>query len=95
MNRHFNTKSVEITPAGVVCQFNRKPSKFLRGMTGYMGSLFHEATDAQAFADWGFDFVKHDTCSPGYCGVYNDTGRDGTGEDGANLSMVFVVAIAY
>eukprot|EP01044_Picomonas_judraskeda_P028134 COSAG03_NODE_9221_length_737_cov_1.468652_1_plen_38_part_10 len=38
-----------------------------------MGSLFHEAVDAAAFADWGFDFVKHDTCSPGFCGVYNDT----------------------
>jgi hypothetical protein len=49
---------------------------------GYMGSLFHEAVDAAAFADWGFDFVKHDTCSPGFCGVCNDTGRDGTGDDG-------------
>jgi hypothetical protein len=26
--------------------------------------------------------VKHDTCSPGFCGVYGDEGRDGTGDDG-------------
>lgn len=49
---------------------------------GYWGSLGYEAIDAEAFAEWGFDFVKHDTCSPGYCGVYNDQHRDGTGKDG-------------
>ena len=29
---------------------------------GYTGSLGHEAVDAQAFVEWGFDLVKHDTC---------------------------------
>jgi len=27
-----------------------------------MGSLGYEKIDAQSFADWGFDFVKYDTC---------------------------------
>ena len=30
---------------------------------GYTGSLGFEDTDAKSFVDWGFDFVKHDTCS--------------------------------
>lgn len=30
---------------------------------GYAGSLGHEATDIQTFADWGFDFLKYDWCS--------------------------------
>ena len=29
---------------------------------GYTGSLGHEDVDAQSFVEWGFDFVKHDTC---------------------------------
>jgi alpha-galactosidase len=31
----------------------------------YTGSYQHEAQDAKQFADWGFDFVKHDWCSYG------------------------------
>ena len=34
---------------------------------GYTGAWQHEATDAQKFADWGFDFLKYDWCS--YKGV--------------------------
>lgn len=34
---------------------------------GFTGSLGHEETDAKSFVDWGFDFVKHDTCA-GYNG---------------------------
>lgn len=49
---------------------------------GYWGSLGHEKIDAEAFAEWGFDFVKHDTCSPGYCGVYGAAGHAGTPSDG-------------
>ena len=30
---------------------------------GYEGSLGHEGVDAQTFADWGVDFVKHDYCN--------------------------------
>jgi alpha-galactosidase len=29
---------------------------------GYPGSLGHEATDAQSFADWGVDYLKYDNC---------------------------------
>lgn len=30
---------------------------------GFEGAFGHEATDAQTFADWGFDFLKYDWCS--------------------------------
>lgn len=30
---------------------------------GYEGSYQHEREDAQRFAEWGFDFLKHDWCS--------------------------------
>ncbi|WP_435133385.1 NPCBM/NEW2 domain-containing protein [Actinacidiphila sp. bgisy144] len=30
---------------------------------GYPGSLGHEATDAQSFADWGVDYLKYDNCN--------------------------------
>ena len=30
---------------------------------GYVGSYQHEEQDAARFADWGFDFLKHDWCS--------------------------------
>ncbi len=32
---------------------------------GYAGSYQHEKQDAQAFAGWGFDFLKYDWCSYG------------------------------
>jgi len=32
---------------------------------GYAGSYQHENTDAQTFANWGFDFLKYDWCSYG------------------------------
>ncbi|MBI9017502.1 MAG: NPCBM/NEW2 domain-containing protein [Phycisphaerae bacterium] len=32
---------------------------------GYTGSYQHEQADAQTFAKWGFDFLKHDWCSYG------------------------------
>lgn len=32
---------------------------------GYVGAWQHEATDAQKFAEWGFDFLKYDWCSYG------------------------------
>lgn len=37
---------------------------------GFTGSLNHERVDAKSFADWGFDFVKHDTCGTD-CGVHD------------------------
>jgi alpha-galactosidase len=30
---------------------------------GYVGSYEHEQADARKFAEWGFDFLKHDWCS--------------------------------
>jgi alpha-galactosidase len=30
---------------------------------GYVGSYQHERVDAEKFAEWGFDFLKHDWCS--------------------------------
>ncbi len=30
---------------------------------GYVASYEHERTDAEKFAEWGFDFLKHDWCS--------------------------------
>jgi len=30
---------------------------------GYPGSLGHEQTDAQSFADWGVDYLKYDNCN--------------------------------
>jgi len=30
---------------------------------GFEGSFGHETTDAQTFADWGIDYVKHDYCN--------------------------------
>jgi alpha-galactosidase len=32
---------------------------------GFIGSLGHEFEDARSFADWGFDYLKHDWCSAG------------------------------
>jgi len=32
---------------------------------GYVASYEHEKTDAEKFAEWGFDFLKHDWCSYG------------------------------
>jgi hypothetical protein len=46
---------------------------------GYTGSLHHEAVDAAAYAAWGFDMVKHDTCGRDYSvhdgGMQNATSR--------------------
>ena len=32
---------------------------------GCAGSYMHEAQDAKSYADWGFDYLKHDWCSYG------------------------------
>eukprot|EP01051_Picozoa_sp_SAG22_P016129 SAG22_NODE_2219_length_2823_cov_1.220999_2_plen_610_part_00 len=37
---------------------------------GYTGSFGHEAADAAAFVEWGFDMIKHDTCGRDY-GVHD------------------------
>ncbi len=39
---------------------------------GYTGSYQHEAQDARRYAEWGFDYLKHDWCS------YGDIARNPT-----------------
>ena len=41
---------------------------------GLVGSWRHEAEDAETFAAWGFDYLKHDWCS--YEDVATGTGRE-------------------
>jgi hypothetical protein len=38
---------------------------------GFTGSLGHEAVDAQAFADWGIDFVKMDAGCRNDCSLHD------------------------
>jgi hypothetical protein len=38
---------------------------------GFAGSLGHEAVDAQAFADWGMDFVKMDAGCRNDCSLHD------------------------
>ena len=46
---------------------------------GYAGSLNHEAQDAKQFHEWGFDFVKHDTCvQSDDCSVHNGCIQEAT-----------------
>ncbi|WP_104821399.1 ricin-type beta-trefoil lectin domain protein [Kitasatospora sp. MMS16-BH015] len=37
----------------------------LQTCAGFPGSLGHETTDAQSFADWGVDYLKYDNCYAG------------------------------
>jgi alpha-galactosidase len=41
---------------------------------GHVGAYQHEEADVQRFAEWGFDFLKHDWCS--YGGVAKNSGRE-------------------
>ncbi len=41
---------------------------------GYVGAYKHERTDAETFAEWGFDFLKYDWCS--YTGVARGEGLE-------------------
>jgi alpha-galactosidase len=41
---------------------------------GCVGSFGHEEQDAKAYAEWGFDYLKHDWCS--YGGVVTNSKRD-------------------
>jgi len=54
---------------------------------GFSSSLNHEAVDAQTFADWGMDFVKHDTCNED-CGIHDGCIQNSTGRmrDGLNAT---------
>jgi alpha-galactosidase len=38
---------------------------------GYLGSLGHEQSDAETYAQWGFDYLKYDWCSAG--AIYKDS----------------------
>lgn len=50
--------------------YTRLPTHTCTRHARYTGSLGFEDVDAQSFVEWGFDFVKHDTC-----GGYNGTSR--------------------
>src|SRR3546814_3254116 len=45
---------------------------------GYEGSYGHIRQDAQTFADWGFDYLKHDLCSGEW--FYHDRSEEHTSE---------------
>ena len=38
---------------------------------GYLASFQHEDQDAQTYSDWGFDYLKYDSCSYDYHGDYS------------------------
>ena len=38
---------------------------------GYLASFEHEDQDAQTYADWGFDYLKYDSCSYDYHGDHS------------------------
>jgi len=62
---------------------------------GYTASLHYEAIDAQTFASWGVDFVKHDTCNYD-CGVndgciQNSTGHMRDGLNATGRSIVYYI----
>ena len=48
---------------------------------GFEGSWGHEEQDAKSYADWGFDYLKHDWCS--YGGIFGEEtkGRSPTVDD--------------
>ncbi len=41
---------------------------------GYTGSFEHEMQDAKKYAEWGFDYLKHDWCS--YAEIAKDASRE-------------------
>jgi len=49
-----------------------------------MGSLGNEAVDAATFADWGIDFIKHDTCNTD-CGIHTQCLQDSTARMSAGI----------
>lgn len=44
---------------------------------GFVGSLGFEEIDAETFAEWGMDFVKHDTCNED-CGIHDGCMQNST-----------------
>ena len=55
---------------------------------GFAGSLHHEELDAATFVEWGFDFIKHDSCGQDYSvhdgGLQNATKRMRDGIEAAS-----------
>lgn len=65
-NAHFpDMKALTdyIHAKGLKAGLYTSPGKLTCG--GFAGSYGYEAQDAKTFADWGFDFLKHDWCSYG------------------------------
>ncbi|MHB1305959.1 MAG: NPCBM/NEW2 domain-containing protein [Limisphaerales bacterium] len=65
-NRHFpdmNALTDHIHGHGLKAGIYTSPGPFT--CAGFSGSYQYEALDAQTFAEWGFDLLKHDWCSFG------------------------------
>ena len=60
---------------------------------GFVGSLGHEAVDAAAFAEWGFEFVKHDTCD--VCGLHDRCIQNATARMHAALNATGIPIVYY
>jgi alpha-galactosidase len=56
------------TPGRLTC------GELHNGYPGQLGSLGHEAVDAQTFASWGVDFLKYDWCNADHDGVSRQSG---------------------
>lgn len=61
---------------------------------GYPASLGYEEIDAKAFVEWGFDFVKHDTCNSD-CGIHTGCLQDSTTKMSKALNATGVPVIYY
>jgi alpha-galactosidase len=56
------------TPGRLTC------GELYNGYPGRLGSLGHEAVDAQTFASWGVDYLKYDWCNADHDGVTRRSG---------------------
>lgn len=60
---------------------------------GFEGSRGHEEQDAKSYADWGFDYLKHDWCSYGSIFHRETKGRAPTVDDYAKPYRVMTAAL--
>jgi alpha-galactosidase len=61
---------------------------------GFTSSLGHEAVDAATFVEWGFDFVKHDTCNFD-CGIHDGCIQKSTKAMSDGLNATGVPTVYY
>lgn len=60
---------------------------------GFEGSYGHEEQDAKSYADWGFDYLKHDWCSYGSIFAKETKGRTPTVDDYAKPYRAMTAAL--